>query len=270
MRTSISKAKEFLQNINDVDGTFAEHQSDCDEIINKIKHHTKRAKKGEQQPGKDTALESLVDNLRKKHESMKSAWSKIIQCAIDRENPTVFHEISVRVWATSDSVNAAIAEAKRAINSQETHGRPQRGKTHAPAEKEGKEEVRAYTKNAIKIDNGIGEQSAEKTTEAIEQNESAKTATHKNITDAGGEGRGVKESSKVTYGTEGDKTVGNTEWSETDGQEKSEITEEQSHKGARIPIRKETQAKNGHAVEKRDNAVERGGGKENKEENPRT
>ena len=182
VRTSISKAKEFLQNINDVDGTFAEHQSDCNEIVNRIKQHTKRAKKGKQQPGTNTALKSLVDNLRKKHESMETAWSKIIQCAIDRENPTVFHEISVRVWATSDSVNAAIAEAKRAINSQETHGGPQRGKTHAPAVKEGKEDVRAYTKTAIKIDNGIVEQSAEKTTEAIEQNESAKTATHKNVT----------------------------------------------------------------------------------------
>ncbi len=44
--------------------------------------------------------------------------------------------------------------------------------------------------------------------------------------------------------------------------------EEQSHKGARIPIRRETQAKNGHAVEKRDNAVERGGKEENRKENP--
>ena len=74
-----------------------------------------------QQSGTDTALKTLVSNLRKRHESMKSAWSKIIQCAIDKENPTVFHEISVRVWATGDSVNDAIAEAKRAIDSQETH-----------------------------------------------------------------------------------------------------------------------------------------------------
>jgi hypothetical protein len=131
--------------------------------------------KGKQQSGTDTALKTLMSNLRKRHESMKSAWSKIIQCAIDKENPTVFHEISVRVWTTGDSVNDAIAEAKRAINSQETHGGPQRDKIHAPTEKEGKEEIRASMKILCLIDNGIVEQSAEKTTEAIEQSESAKT-----------------------------------------------------------------------------------------------
>ncbi len=47
VRTSISKAKEFLQNINDVDGTFAVHQSDCNEIIGKIKQNKKtRQEKG--------------------------------------------------------------------------------------------------------------------------------------------------------------------------------------------------------------------------------
>ncbi|MCP3852055.1 MAG: hypothetical protein GY694_17725, partial [Gammaproteobacteria bacterium] len=164
-------------------------------------------------------------------------------------------------------------------------------KIHAPTIKEGKEEVRANIKNEAEIDDGIVEQSAEKTTEAIEQSESAKTATHKNVTNAGGERRSVKESSKETYGTEGDKTVGESDRSETNGQEESKITEklkgekqpedrkralpqrlkneqehrakerqnteEQSHKGARIPTRRETPAKNGHAVEKRDNAVER-------------
>jgi hypothetical protein len=164
---------------------------------------------------------------------MKSAWSKIIQCAIDKENPTVFHEISVRVWATGDSVNDAIAEAKCAINSQEIHGKPQVDKKHAPTKEEKKAEAQAKKKNAAGNDDEIIEQSgrkrvaettqqsAEKTTGAIEQSESAKTATHKNVTNAGGERRGVKESSKETYGTEGDKTVGDTDRSETNGQEES-------------------------------------------------
>ena len=107
VKTSISRAREFLQNINDVDGTFALHRGDCNEIIGKINHHTKRNREREQPS--NTALKTLVSDLTKRYESMKSAWSKIIQCAIDKENPTVFHEVSVRVWATGDSVNEAIA-----------------------------------------------------------------------------------------------------------------------------------------------------------------
>ena len=86
MRTSISKAREFLQNINDVDGTFAVHRSDCNEIIGKIKQNTKRDRKREQPS--NTALKTLVSDLTKRYESMRSAWSKIIQCAIDKENPS--------------------------------------------------------------------------------------------------------------------------------------------------------------------------------------
>ena len=55
---------------------------------------------------------------------MKSAWLKIIQYAIDYENPMVFHEISVRVWATGDSVDKAITEAKHAMHSQKVKKKP--------------------------------------------------------------------------------------------------------------------------------------------------
>jgi hypothetical protein len=47
---------------------------------------------------------------------MKTAWSELIQCAIDCDNSTVFHEISETVWTTCDSVDAATADARKTIN----------------------------------------------------------------------------------------------------------------------------------------------------------
>ena len=73
---------------------------------------------------------------------MKSAWSKIIQCAIDYENPTVFHEIFVRVWATGDSVDEAVTEAKRTIHSQEVRKKnTNKQKTFTPTRREGNRDL---------------------------------------------------------------------------------------------------------------------------------
>ncbi len=51
---SIAKAKEFLQNIDDIDGTFALHQNDFNEIIDSIRYYTEQ--NGKRGPGTLTVL----------------------------------------------------------------------------------------------------------------------------------------------------------------------------------------------------------------------
>ncbi len=315
VKTSISRAREFLQNINDVDGTFALHRGDCDEIIGKMNYYTKLNREGEQPS--NTALTTLVNDLTKRYESMKSAWSKIIQCAIDNENPTVFHEISVRVWATGDLVDEAITEAKRTINSQDMNGEPQVDKRHIPTRERKKTEAQTKIEITAGIDDESVEPSAEKremkTTqrsakkmaEAIEQIESAKTATHGNVTHAGGGEKGARESSNRVNGAEGGTMVARSGRSQTNGREESDITEkpkgeerpeareraytreleirqksraeerqnteEQSRGEAEILKISEPPEEEKHAVGKRESAIEEGGRseKERKREPPR-
>ena len=111
---AISNAKEFLRNIDDIDGTFASHQAGCDTTMENMRYYTQ--KDGKNKPSAHDNLMRLVHNLTSRYEEMKAAWSRLIQCAIDCNNSTVFHEISEKVWATCESVDAATAEAKEAIH----------------------------------------------------------------------------------------------------------------------------------------------------------
>ncbi len=255
VKTSISEAGEFLQSIQDVDGIFTLHEGECNDIIGKIHHYTKKNREREQPS--NTALATLIGDLKERHESMKCAWSKIIQCAIDYENPTVFYEVSVRVWATGDSVDEAIAEAKHAINSQEVKGKPQVDERHLPPQ--GGKETKVQTKeemttgidkrnielsakrraaettqrNAETMKRAIEQvesaerraieqvESAEK--RAIEQVESAESTTQANITHAGGGEEEVKKTDEVK-GAEDGMMVARCGRSQTDGRGDSGVT----------------------------------------------
>ena len=58
---SISKAREFLQNINDINGTFASHQNECNKTIENIRYYTKQS--GKKKPSTNRNLTTLVDDL---------------------------------------------------------------------------------------------------------------------------------------------------------------------------------------------------------------
>ena len=99
----------FLANVTNVDGIFESSQVDCDSIINRIHRHLC----GEDMDDPSTNGEQLTElqsRLLNRYDDMKTAWSRLIQCAINYENATVFHEISERVWTTGEAVDAAVLE----------------------------------------------------------------------------------------------------------------------------------------------------------------
>ncbi|MCP4098939.1 MAG: hypothetical protein GY748_22165, partial [Planctomycetaceae bacterium] len=221
VKKCISGAREFFQNIDDIDGLFASHQSDCDYIIESMKDYTEN-RRGE--PSTRKALTVLTKNLKRRYKNMKTTWSRLIQIAIDYENSAVFHEISEKVWSAGDSVDEAIAEAEHTIASEIQVD-------NTEAENETSTTAKGDTENAAEVPT-VGETKAdehdvemhvpENTREskieddrAIVINESPSASTEENTQDKTG-----------TSGAEGGRMDAESDRSETNGRERSEVQRE--------------------------------------------
>ena len=159
-------AKEFLRNVDNIDGIFALHQVECESIIDCIKGYTHGIRRDK--TSTHVSLVTLVNNLAKRYKDMKATWSRLIQCAIDYDNATVFHEISEKVWATGEVVDEATNEAEEATGKEWEISIPM-----ADLSQESPEKMRTATE--------VADESANENKEAIDISESPHIAESKNI-----------------------------------------------------------------------------------------
>ena len=66
---TISRSRKFLQNIDDIDGSFASHQNECNKTIENIRYYTERG--GTNEPSANKNLTKLVDDLTRRYKNMK-------------------------------------------------------------------------------------------------------------------------------------------------------------------------------------------------------
>ena len=221
VRKCISGAREFFRNIDDIDGLFASHQSDCDYIIESMKDYTEN-RRGE--PSTRKALTVLTKNLKRRYKDMKATWSRLIQIAIDYENSAVFYEISEKVWSAGDSVDEAVAEAEQTIASEiQIDDIEAENETSATAEEDTENAADAPTAGETEADEHNVEMHVPEATReskieddrAIVINESPSASTKENTQDKTGKS-----------GAEGGRMNAKSDRSETEGRVGSEAQRE--------------------------------------------
>ena len=290
---TISKSREFLQNIDDIDGSFASHQNECNETIESIRYYTERG--GNNEPSAKKILTKLVDDLARRYKNMKTAWSKLIQCAIDYDNSTVFHVISEKVWTTSDAVDAATNEARRTIRSKQPTSKTPTERNPTLTDKMGGGADGIESDRNKRTESNMPTHTAEETyggtdsmEQAIEQSESPDNNVSKNVPNptthmdmaayaisteektegeqsrCGEKSRGAESKSK-DVGAEGGGMVVRYDRSDTDGRRIVEIenpnkiepdANERSHTEAEVKKREKSLENLGNAVEEQWSSIE--------------
>ena len=105
---ALSKSKEFLGRLSDVDRVFCRSKTSCFRLAGRILDFVGRNGGATVGPARVQELERLREALVSRTSSMKSDWDKLIQCAIDNEDTTVFHEILGIVWTAEEAADKAL------------------------------------------------------------------------------------------------------------------------------------------------------------------
>jgi hypothetical protein len=105
---ALSESKEFLGHLSDVGGVFRRSKTSCFRLAGGILDFVSGNGGAAVGPAWVRELERLREALVSQASSMKSSWDRLIWCAIDNEDTTVFHEISDIVWTAEKAADKAL------------------------------------------------------------------------------------------------------------------------------------------------------------------
>ena len=114
---ALSESGEFLGCLTDVGGVFSTSKTACLGMARDILGFLNRDRSVGVNSVEILELKELRGALVDQFASMKESWNNLIQCAIDNDDTTVFHEISEIVWTTEEAVDKALFDSEDFLQS---------------------------------------------------------------------------------------------------------------------------------------------------------
>ena len=118
----LSKSKEFLDRLSDVDGIFRRSKASCSGLAGGILDFVGRHRGAAVSPVQIRKIERMREALMSKTSSMKGAWDDLIQCSLNYDDTTVFHQISGIVWTAEDVADKALFASEDFLQSLQRGG----------------------------------------------------------------------------------------------------------------------------------------------------
>jgi hypothetical protein len=119
---ALSKSKEFLDRLSDVDSIFRRSKTSCFGLAGGILNFVGRDGGAAVTPEQIGEIERMREPLLSKTSSMKGAWDNLIQCSINHDDTMVFHKISKIMWATEEVADKALFASEDFLRSWQYKG----------------------------------------------------------------------------------------------------------------------------------------------------